>query len=540
MPNPYEILGQYRHDHKRHPNIESFKTFIRTADSASLHPWLIQKQQEADVLAAQAASIKIPQSVPIDLIPKPVDQGLILTPYDQFEEMRVAIPPEKYIEGFIRSRDFFLKAANHPSRITAMKMLERQGFIPPCGQKGVIDSMLNEKATALQLSDLGQNKDVNGSTVRHYDTSDDFVNAQIANYQVHRTENIATGPFSFVGKRVRSYVGLGAMPDINGSVLALATAAQMHMLAEIPEVGVFSDVKRQLALAKATFEFLDAQSVLLDQLGYNKEQKQSIVNRWKSCIVGVLEVDANKALKRSEELVKVGVSSFRPYGHTTGGDVVKTVQALRKDYPTAEILASQITNVDDALACEYVGADAVIIGVGSGGRCTTADLSQLIPSNAILAWKLRGKLAIPVIGEGGAVDEPVVSALVGMSGVNGSGSIGGGTFEAPGGVLFLTRDGKTFYKPYGGEASDRMKWLSNRTYPTGHSYFPEGKQDFKVLEPLFESMTARIIRHWERLVLGAVTLGVDAGPLMIPQLQNIDPSPLLQKSPTTQYLQRTH
>lgn len=556
---PHEIES---YNYSKNSHIQDFARVIHEPDEDALHPLIAKRQQEAERITYQLPEVNgLAERYP-ELLPHQADQGLILTSYDNSDGMRVEIPPQEHLEGWKRSWTFNLELANHPSRIAAMRELEQQGFEPPEKLYGVLDEAAR-RGIVLQLPDLGQNIDLerqysqsktaenirllknateqkiknSGELLRTQRKIDIFVENQIAKAQTHRTELLATGPFSFVGRRVRSFVGLGAMPDVNGSVLMLATAAKMHMLAEVPEVGFFSDPKRQAQLAQAVLEKLNSNDYLL--AGRSQEEIEFILNSWRSCIVGVLEVDENKALTRAEQLARVGVKSFRVYGHTQGGDVIKTTRSLRREYPNAEIFASQITNVDTAIACEAVGADSVIIGVGSGGRCTTADLSQFIPSNALLSWYLRGNLGIPVIGEGGAVDEPVISALVGMSGINGSGSIGGGTFEAPGGMFYLTRDGKTFVKPYGGEASPRTKEISNRTYGTGYSYFPEGDQESKALTILEESMTQKMIRHWERVILGAVVLGADAGPFLIQRMQQRG-NALWEKSPTTQYLQDAH
>lgn len=556
---PHELEKSY--DYSQNSHIRDFAQSIHEQQADTLHPVTAKRQREAERIIQQLPEAKgLTEQYP-ELLPHPADQGLILTSYDNFDGMHVVIPPQEHLEGWRRTWTFNLKLANHPSRIAAMRELEQKGFKPPEKLHGILDEAA-QKGLVLQLSDLGQNNDLtrqpeessmpsairrlkhqcqeaielSPKLQRDQQEVEIFVENQIARMQVHRTELLATGPFSHVGRRVRSFVGLGAVPDVNGSVLMLETAAKMHMLAELPEVGFFSDPKRQAQLAQAVLEKLNSNDPLLERRP--EDEIEFILKSWMSCIVGVLEVDENKALRRTEQLAKVGIESFRVYGHSQGGDVIKTTRSLRREYPNAEIFASQITNVDAAMACEAVGADAVIIGVGSGGRCTTADLSQLIPSNALLSWKLRGNLGIPVIGEGGAVDEPVVAALVGMSGINGSGSIGGGTFESPGGMFYLSRDGKTFVKPYGGEASPRTKAISQRTYGTGYSYFAEGDQSFKPLIPLHESMTQNMIHHWQRVVLGGVVLGADAGPFVIEQMQRLNA--LWEKSPTTQYLQGTH
>lgn len=503
------------------------------------HPGLAERQKKADRILERITFLeKLPTAKRYpEFLPHEVDQPLILTPSDEFDGMEVAIPPENYLEGCKRAREWILRIANHPIRMKALRMLQEIGFNPPMKYEkpGVIDKML-EAGMIPQLSDLGHNIGIkNGNGPKE----------SLKISQVHRTELFAHGPFSFVSKkRAGSFVNLGAMPDIDGTVLMLETAAKMHMNAEVPEVGFFSDPEIQAKLAKAVLDRLNAGDPIFKSEEFKdatSEEIEFIVNHWKSAVVGVLEVNTKKALDRAEELAKVGVRSFRVYGHSTGWDVVDTVRELHDKYPDAEIFASQISDVDIAKACEKAGADAIIIGVGSGGRCTTAERAQLIPSNAALAWMLRGELEIPVIGEGGAVDNPVIAAMAGMSAVNGSGSIGGGTIEAPGGMFFLTRDQKTFVKPYGGEASDRIKWVSRRDYPTGEAYFSEGEQSFKELVFKRESMTQKVLHdHWERIILGLVFLGVNKGPCTISTVMNLDPSPLFEKSPTTQHLQRTH
>lgn len=526
------------YDYSKHRFLNEFQDFVYQGRDGYMHPGLLAKEKDAQDIVARGRELLVPEGIPPKLLPHPADQGLVLTPFDDFKGMEIGIAPQESIEAWKKAWEFNTRLANHPSRVYAAAVLEQNGFEPPRKMQGVIDKEM-EEGMLLQLSDLGQNIDMTFPLSFSIEEKrrKQFIEDTIALAQVHRTELIGTGPFSFVGKKARSFVGLGAMPDINGSVLALHTAAKMWMLAEVPEVGVFSDPKRQAFLADSVLKSLTKEDPILERR--SDEEKDFILDHWKSSVVGVLEVSEYKALKRAEELAKVGVKTFRIYGHTQGGDVVRTVQALRKEFKDAEIFASQITNVRTALACEYAGADAVIIGVGSGGRCTTADLSQLIPSNAVLAWNLRGQISIPVIGEGGAVDEPVIAALVGMSGVNGSGSVGGGTLESPGGIYYLS-DGASFKKPYGGEASPRTKWLSDRLYPTGLPYFSEGDQGFKDLRFLNESMTQNVIHHWQRIVLGAVVLGVDAGPYVISEVQKLSPSPLYKKSSTTHYLQQTH
>ena len=510
----------------------TFAQDIRNNGERFYHPRLSRRQREIDFTIPAQLEDKLAEAIEggladkfPELLPHEADQPLLLTPYDDYEGLEVAIPPEEYLEGWKTLREANLRLANHPARIHAMMELEKAGFKKPEKRKGVIDEYI-ERGITPQLSDLGHNRD--------------SVNGKIESKQVHRTDLLEQGPFSFTSKkRVGSFVNMGAMPDTNGSVLMIETAAKMFMRVGVPEVGVFSDPKVQARLAKAVMERLTIDDPLLE--GRSDEEKKFIVDHWRACVVGVLEVHPRKALERAFLLKDAGLTSFRPYGHSVGRDIIGTTKLLRKELDDEdEFFPSQITNEDIALECEQVGADAIVEGVGGGARCTTPERSQMIPANAELAWKLRGRLGIPIIGEGGAVDDIVISILVGMSGVNGSGSIGGGVFEAPGGMFFFTRDGEKFLKPYGGEASPRTKFISKRLYLTGLPYFSEGEQTFNELLTYEESMTQKTLNHWERIALGATMLGVDEGPYTISAMQNLDPSPLLEKSPTTEFIQGTH
>lgn len=546
------------YDYSANPHLTAFKSFVRSGSAK--HPWIGEQEKKARSILGRIPNLPIPDDLDPLLKIQAEDQGLILTPFDDLDSLRVEVVPEVYLSGWKLLRDYNLQLANHPARIQALRALEAKGFAPPPALKGVLDSEATFKHL-LQLADLGQAieltlfqhdgvamtkfaDDIDKVMAKKADSKtrasiEKIIDRLLVKRRVHRTELLATGPFTLINGKAFSYIGIGAMPDIVGSVLMGETAAKMGMTFGIPEIGIFSNPKKQALLAQAILSRLRTDDPLLT--GRSKEDKEFIVNHWRSTPTGIVEDNVEEGLRRAQELAKVGVTSFRIYGHTRGGDIIKTVRALRREHPRSLITAGQISDVDVALACEYEGADAIVIGVGSGGRCTTAYLSQLIPTMALLTWRLRGLLKIPIIGEGGAVNEPIVSALTGISMINGSGSIGGGTLEQPGGVYFLTRDGEHFFKPYGGEASDRFKWLSGRKYGgTGLTYFPEGEQTFRELIQLEESMTQKVIRHWERVVLGAVVLGVDAGPFTIQVLQQLDPSPLWKKSRTATFIQETH
>ncbi len=558
-------MARESYNYEENPHIGDFKEFVRDG-KAQRHPWITVREKAAAAILQDIETIPVPDYVDHEFLVHPADQGLVLTPFDDFDGMHVAIPPEQHIEGCKILREFNLRLAIHPARIHAMQELEARGFTRPVALDGVLDTEA-DKRRLLQLADLGHAIDLTGGevegerlvdlaekirivreageeaiksspelqlTVREVET---FIAEAEGHKQTHRTELLATGPFTLIRKMAFSYIEIGAMSDITASVLLGRTAAKMFVPFCVPEIGKYADPYVQAQLVKAILDGLTEDDPLLD--GRTAQDKQYIVDHWKRCVIVTTEMDPEKALRRADINAAVGASWFRPYGHTVGGDIITTTRSLRKHFPNAIIESGQISSEDIALACEYEGADCENTGVGSGGRCTTALLSQLIPTNALLSWRLRGKLGIPLKGEGSVIDEPIVAALTGFSAVNGSGKFGG-TIENPGGVYFLTRDGRTFIKPYRGEASRAFKYLSNRSYATGVPYIPEGEESWRPLIPLEESVTQKIVDQWTRVVLGSVVLGVDAGPFVVSAIQNLYPSPLWQKTRTTLQIQNTH
>jgi len=518
------------------PHIDNFIDFLRTPTGKD--PFIQQREQQASVIMGQIQDLRAEHIELLERYPEldvsPHDQ-FDLTPYDDLDRFQMRVPDEIHFESWRIQRDLNLAIANHPARLFTMDQLEQIGFIPPPKVKRPrkrrrpID-IAEKNGEILWLSDLGQIRQLK-------------LKRKAANHpQVHRTPFLAVGPLSFVGDRVRSFISVGAMSDIVGSVLAGVTLSKMHVLWHVPKDGKYADPNVQASFVKEVVEQLkNADDAFLNT--YSQDERDRIIDRWISCMVVASEADPYKALKRNEKTTKAGSKSSRPYQHTAGIEVVRTTDALKREYGNGiEIFASQISSPYIAQASEEVGASAVIIGVGSSAVCTTADLAALTPTNAHLAWKLRGKLRIPVLGEGGAVNNPVVSALVGMSGVLGSGSLGGGTFEAPGGMFFFTKDnGETLLKPYGGEASPRSKHLGRKIYPTGEAFFEEGIVDEREFNPFHPSITTKIRMAWQGVIVGAADLGLNGDdPDIIGQIQRLKPSPLNRKTHEGNKAQKTH
>jgi len=523
--------------HIPNPYIEGFIRDIRTPGIRD--PYIEQREDKAKQIMDHLADLRLEHEDLVTKFPQldvNSNDQFALTPFDDLVALELMIPPEVHMRSWEIQREENLTIANHPARLFAMNELEQRGFVPPkkvrrpIGKNHRPIDRARKNGEIINLSDLGQSRQLG------------LTRKEAKHPQVHRTPFLAVGPLSFMGDRVRSFVGVGAMSDITGSVLAGVTLSKMHVLWHVPKDGIYSDPKKQVDFVSAVISELRNPNDPLLRF-YTKEEREQIIDRWISCMVVSTEADPDKALRRFEGAFNVGARSVRPYQHTGGIEVIKTTGALKINFPDTEIFSSQISSEYIAQACEDAGASAGILGVGSGGRCITAKMAALIPTNAHLAWQLRGKLhRMPIMAEGGAINNPVVSALVGMSGVLGSGSLGGGTFEAPGGMFFFSNDnGQTFLKPYRGEASEAFKYLGGKSYPSGSPFFKEGDGTYRVFDPFVPSITSKIRNAWQSIIVGASDLGLNGDdPDLIGQIHRLKRSPLERITQEGTKSQNTH
>jgi len=157
----------------------------------------------------------------------------------------------------------------------------------------------------------------------------------------------------------------------------------------------------------------------------------------------------------------------------------------------------------------------------------------------LLLYKLRGEIKIPVIVDGGASDHIATTLLLGASGINVSRAAAGGTIESPGGALYYSDSHGKLFKPYGGEASPRTKYLDGKIMPFDIPSFVEGETGQAFLnysEHKFPSLTYNLHIMTEDAILALVFRGVDS----IHSLHKINPSPLGRITSSGEYQRNTH
>lgn len=446
-------------------------------------------------------------------------QGLLKTPYDFLKYKQKGMVPLKEMIHILRVRQYFLELFNHPERITALKKIQKKQFTPPPKISSIAMEETIAKELAVSISDLG---------IR-------VVGSQ--RERVSRTHRLNHGPFVKLGKYARSILVGSAMPDVWGSVYAISTMAQCLSLVGVPRNGPFNSIQQQADLAKEVFTALEESEVLIGRSTY---QKKFLLEHWKHNVMGVIDAVPEKALERAKALYAVGVRTFRVYSPEPGTNVVKTVQALRKLYADKiEIFAGQVVDKLQAQQLEEAGADGLYIGIGGGGRCITGVRSGSVIDWPILLWELRGAISIPVIVEGGASDHIATTLALGASGIGVSRAVAGGTIESPGGMLYYVDEDGEYFKPYGGEASARTKYLDKKMLPFEMPSFVEGEIKKAYMNHLpygVPTIPFHVHNLTEDIILSLVFRSVET----VEQLQALDPSPIRRNTPQGTWQQNTH
>ena len=444
-------------------------------------------------------------------------QGLLHTPFDYLDFVGKTLLSEAELWPTLKVRHYCLEIFNHPSRIQALLEAEKKDFVPP-----------------LQVSSQIMNKAFRDDL--HLSVND-FALSIIGSKsgRIARRKLLAGGPFVKLGKHARNPFAGGAMPDIFGAPAALATMAMCQALSCIPRNGLFNDITRQADLAKASFDWMTNDPILDD-----RKDSQILLKLWQRNLVAVVEPSSLTALKRAEALYKVGVKAFRVYSPEPGKDAVKTVKALRDVFKNEiEIFAGQVTNFEQAKALEAAGTDVLYLGIGGGGRCTTAAKSDSAVDWPTTIWQLRGEIKTPMIVEGGASDHIGITLALGASGIGTTRMAGGGTIESPGALLYLVNRQNQWFKPYGGEASARTKYLDKKIMACSIPSFVEGettKAYKSYISHIRPTLAQNMLFSLEELILSLVFRGCKS----IEEFQALDPSPLRQITVAGRFAQNTH
>ncbi len=152
-------------------------------------------------------------------------------------------------------------------------------------------------------------------------------------------------------------------------------------------------------------------------------------------------------IERAGALIDAGVDALvLDIAHGHADHCIAMVEALHRQYPTAQIVAGNVATADGARELAEAGASAIKVGIGPGSICTTRIVTGFgVPQLTAIMDSVEGLqeagIAIPIIADGGIkTSGDVVKALAAGADSVMIGSLFAGCEEAPGSPVI--RDGQ--------------------------------------------------------------------------------------------------
>lgn len=150
-------------------------------------------------------------------------------------------------------------------------------------------------------------------------------------------------------------------------------------------------------------------------------------------LVGAAVGTDNDSVERAQAMVEAGVDVLvLDIAHGHSDHAIDTVVLLKKKFPSTDLIAGNVATRDGAEDLARAGADAVKVGVGPGGVCTTRLVAGVGVPQLTAVSDCSG-LDVPVIADGGIRTSGDISkALAAGAQSVMIGSMFAGTKESPG------------------------------------------------------------------------------------------------------------
>ncbi len=263
---------------------------------------------------------------------------------------------------------------------------------------------------------------------------------------------------------------------------AMDTVTESKLATTLAELGGLGIIHKNMTIERQAKEVKNVK-----EHKHSEECPLATLDKEGRLCVGAAIGVATNTLERVKALVEAGVDVLcldSAHGHSF--NIIEMAKAIKKAYPTIDLIAGNIVTKEAALDLILAGVDAVKVGIGPGSICTTRVIAGVgVPQasaveEVVSVCKDKG---IGVIADGGIkYSGDIVKALaLGASCVM-LGGLFAGTLEAPGEIIH--ENGKD-YKSYVGMGS-----LVAMERGSADRYFQKNGTPTKKLVP--EGIEARV------------------------------------------------
>ena len=263
---------------------------------------------------------------------------------------------------------------------------------------------------------------------------------------------------------------------------AMDTVTESELATALAELGGLGIIHKNMTIERQAKEVKSVKEHILDE----SYPLATLDKEGKLCVGAAIGVATN-TLERVKALVEAGVDVLcldSAHGHSH--NIIEMAKAIKKAYPTIDLIAGNIVTKVAALDFIEAGVDAVMVGIGPGSICTTRVIAGVgVPQasaveEVVSVCKDKG---IGVIADGGIKHSgDIVKALALGADCVMLGGLFAGTLEAPGEIIH--ENGKD-YKSYVGMGS-----LVAMERGSADRYFQKNGTPTKKLVP--EGIEARV------------------------------------------------
>jgi non-canonical purine NTP pyrophosphatase (RdgB/HAM1 family) len=381
-----------------------------------------------------------------------------------------------------------MELINHPLRLEAQLRTERLGYVPVRQKRVKVLDRLRENGEASTFDDFKLG----------------YEGASTENTNLERIVGIMIqGLWTYSSTKQTTLFTCGSSVPSMNSAHAIATGAICGAQMFAPCDSYWTKAEAQDTLIKASFAALENhpffrvgrfKDVILSN---GQTVAQRVLERGKRLIGATLKARETEIAERTETLLNLGVQSFRPYEAGVTRTLQGSVRVMTAAHPGADmvIYAGQVGSVRQARECVEAGAHSLIVGIGDGDLCTTADVAATAADNPGRVYELvRANLGVPIGADGGVGSRASVAAALGAAFRIRAGALAGGTLSLRL-VKMASSDGhEHIYDATAGEASAITKLRANQVDALGEPMNVEGTSAREPFDPRSPDMARRL---WE-------------------------------------------